>query len=319
MDLRGARIVITGGAGFIGSHIVELLLKEDVRRVVIVDNFVRGREENLAAVCGDSRVELVRDDIRNRVLMEELCRGTDLLYHEAALRITQCAQEPEEAFAVMGDATFDLFMTAVRSGVKKIVYASSASVYGMADLFPTPETQHPYHNLTLYGGLKVLGEQLLQSLHDMHGIPYVALRYFNVYGPRMDVHGKYTEVIIRWLEALEKGGRPVIFGGGTDTMDFVFVEDVARANILAAAGDVEAGVYNVGAGREVSLKEMCGVILRLTGHPEMTPEYQPPRKINPVARRLADTTKAASDLGFMASVPFDEGMARLYAWWMNNR
>src|SRR5439155_14812055 len=180
------------------------------------------------------RVRLVEGDIRNRADVEKAITGAAIVFHEAALRITQCAAEPRLAKEVLVDGTFNVLEACVQAKVRRVVAASSASIYGLAEEFPTDESHHPYNNRTLYGAAKVFNEGLLRSFNDMYGLNYIALRYFNVYGPRMDVFGVYTEVLIRWMEAIAAGRPPMIFGDGTQTMDFVHVKDVARANLLAA-------------------------------------------------------------------------------------
>ena len=238
MKLEGKKILVTGGAGFIGSHIIDLLLDEGCAEIVAIDNMVRGRPENLADALARGAVRLLEGDIRDHRLMEGLVKDADIVFHQAALRITQCAEEPREALEVMVDATFDLLELCVKHQVEKIIAASSASIYGMADQFPITEAHHPYNNRTLYGAAKVFNEGLLRGFHEMYGLNYVALRYFNVYGLRMDIHGVYTEVLIRWMERIAAGEPPLIFGPGDQTMDFVYIRDVARANILAAKTDV---------------------------------------------------------------------------------
>jgi UDP-glucose 4-epimerase len=236
----------------------------------------------------------------------------------ATLRITACAAEPREALGVMCDGSFNVLEAAQAKGVKKVCTASSASVYGLADIFPTKEDHHPYNNRTWYGASKVMLEGLLRSFNDMYGLPYVALRYFNVYGPRMDLHGKYTEVLIRWMDRIAAGEPPLILGDGTTTMDFVYIEDIARANILSLLSDVEDDVFNVASGVETSLNDLAEALLRVMGS-NLKPEYGPERKVNPVSRRLADTGKAEEMLGFKAAVDLDEGLTRLVAWWKENR
>jgi UDP-glucose 4-epimerase len=203
---------------------------------------------------------------------------------------------------------------AVKAGVKKVVAASTASVYGLAEEFPTGEHHHPYHNRTLYGAAKAFNEGLLRSFHEMYGLDYVALRYFNVYGPRMDISGAYTEVFIRWMERITAGQPPLILGSGTQTMDFVYVEDIARANILAAKADVTDEVFNIASGTETSLKELADALLKVM-RSDLSPAYGPERKVNPVPRRLADVSKARRLLGFKARVPLETGLRRLVAWW----
>jgi UDP-glucose 4-epimerase len=204
------------------------------------------------------------------------------------------------------------------AGVSKLVTASSASIYGLADTFPTREDHHPYNNRTWYGASKIMLEGLLRSFNDMYGLPYVALRYFNVYGPRMDIHGKYTEVLIRWMERIAAGQPPLILGDGSQTMDFVFIEDVARANLLALQSDVRDDVFNVGSGTETSLNELADALLRVMDS-DLRPEYGPERAVNPVPRRLADTRKAEGLLGFRARVGLEEGLRRLVDWWRARR
>jgi UDP-glucose 4-epimerase len=212
------------------------------------------------------------------------------------------------------NGTFNVFEAAVQEGVRKVVYASSASVYGGADEFPTTERHHPYNNRTLYGAAKVMNEGIARSFRDMYGLASVGLRYFNVYGPRMDVTGAYTEVFIRWLDCIERGVSPQIHGDGSTCMDLVYIEDVARANILAMKSDRDDEVYNVASGKETSLRELWEAMQELTGAMHLTPEYHPPRKVNPVPRRLADVRRAAEEFGFRTEVPLGEGLRRLAEW-----
>jgi UDP-glucose 4-epimerase len=236
----------------------------------------------------------------------------------ATLRITACAAEPREALGVMCDGSYNVIEAAHEAGVKKFVTASSASVYGLADVFPTPETHHPYNNRTWYGASKVMLEGLLRSFNDMYGFPYVALRYFNVYGPRMDIYGKYTEVLIRWMERIAAGQPPLVLGDGKTTMDFVYIDDVARSNILALQSEISDEVFNVASGVETSLNDLAAALLRVMGS-SLRPEYGPERKVNPVSRRLADTSKAERMLGFRARVSLDEGLRQLVGWWREQK
>jgi UDP-glucose 4-epimerase len=310
----GDRVLITGGAGLIGSHIADQLVDGGVGEIVVLDNFVRGRQSNLASAMARGPVRIVEGDIRDRALLADVMRDIDVVFHQAAIRITQCAEEPRLALEVLAEGTFNVLEAAVAAGVRKVVAASSASVYGLADQFPTPETQHPYHNRTLYGAAKAFNEGLLRSFNDMYGLPYVALRYFNVYGPRMDVHGAYTEVLVRWMERIRAGQAPLIFGDGLQTMDFVYVTDIARANILAARSGASDEVFNVASGVESSLNDLAYTLLKVMGS-DLAPEYGPERKVNPVSRRLADTSKAAERIGFRAQVDLEEGLRQLVSWW----
>lgn len=308
------RVLITGGAGLVGSHIADLLLKEEVTEVVIFDNFVRGRRENLAGALAHGPVTVVEGDLRDCKLLARVMEGIDLVFHQGALRITQCAEEPRLALEVLVDGTFNVLEAAVKAKVKKVVAASSASIYGLADEFPTTECHHPYNNRTLYGTAKVFNEGLLRSFKEMYGLDYVALRYFNVYGPRMDIYGAYTEVLIRWMEKIAAGSPPLIFGDGKQTMDFIHIEDVARANILAAKSNVTDEVFNIASGVETSLHEILDALLRVM-ESSLLPEYAAERTVNPVPRRLADTRKAERVLGFKAEIPLLEGLSRLVSWW----
>jgi UDP-glucose 4-epimerase len=318
-SLQGARALVTGGSGFVGSHIVDQLLAEGADTVVVVDNMVRGRPENLADAMASGRVTLVNADMRDRAVMDRAVAGCDVVFHQAALRITHCVAEPDEAMSVMVQATYDLLQDCVRHKVGKVVMASSASIYGLATRFPTPESDPPYDNRTLYGAAKSLGEGLLRSFNDMYGLNYVALRYFNVYGPRMDLHGVYTEVMVRWMERVAAGQPPIVFGDGLQTLDLVHVRDVARANILAAKSPATDRVYNVGSGFETSLLDLARLIAQGLGRADLAPVHAPERKVNPVPRRLADGTAAARDLGFRAEIGREAGIADLIAWWQDAR
>jgi UDP-glucose 4-epimerase len=311
--LQGARAFVTGGAGFVGSHITDQLLEAGVERVVIIDDFVRGRRENLSRALSSGRVQVTTGDICDAGLVDRLMGGADLVFHQAALRITQCAEDPVRAIQVMVGGTQNVLEAAVRHKVRKVVAASSASVYGEPSYLPMDEA-HPFNNRTLYGAAKIANEQVLRSYAEMHGLRYVALRPFNIYGPRMDVFGVYTEVMIRWLERLSRGEAPVIFGDGTQTMDFVYVKDVARANVLAMASDVTDEVFNVGSGTETSLLELCRALCVAKGYPDMQPTFAPVRKVNPVTRRLAAIDRARDALGFVAQVGLADGLDELVDW-----
>ena len=316
--IKGQRCLVTGGAGTIGSTIVDQLVAADAGEVIVLDNFVRGRRENLVGALGSGKVRVIDGDIRDRRLVTALMSGTDVVFHQAAIRITQCAEEPRLALEVLVDGTYEVVEAAADAGVRKVVAASSASVYGLAEQFPTGERHHPYANDTLYGAAKTFNEGLLRSFHATHGLDYVALRYFNVYGPRMDIHGLYTEVLIRWMERIEAGQAPLILGDGTQTMDFVFTEDIARANLLAASADVTDEVFNIGSGTETSLTELAQALLRAMGS-DLPLEFGPPRGVNSVTRRLADVSQAAERLGWKSEITLDEGLRRLVAWWRAER
>jgi UDP-glucose 4-epimerase len=316
--MHGERALITGGAGAVGSNIADQLVRAGAKEIVVLDNFVRGRRANLAWALANGPVRIVEGDIRDRELVGALTRGIDVVFHQAALRITQCAAEPRVGLEVMVDGTYNVIESALREGVHRVVAASSASVYGLAESFPTNELHHPYANDTLYGAAKTFNEGLLRSFHAMQDLDYVALRYFNVYGPRMDIHGVYTEVLVRWMERIEAGDAPLILGDGSQTMDFVYIDDVARANLLAATIDSSDVVFNVASGVETSLVELANMLIEVMDS-DVSIEYGPERSVNKVPRRLSDTTAARELLGFEAEVDLEEGLRRLVDWWRAER
>lgn len=314
-SLAGKDYLVTGGAGTIGSQIVDQLLAAGAAHVDVLDNLVRGRAANLSGAMSTGRVRLVNGDITDRDVVRKLCTGKDTVFHQAAIRITQCAEQPRLALEVLVNGTFNVLEAAVRADVRKVVAASSASVYGEAEQFPTRERHHHHNNDTFYGAAKSFNEGMLRSFRAMYGLDYVALRYFNVYGPRMDVHGLYTEVLVRWMERIADGLPPVIFGDGAQTMDFVFTEDIARANLLAAGADgVVEGAYNIASGTETSLLQLAHALLRAMDSP-LDVDFGPERPVNGVRRRLADVRAADEDLGFRARVELDQGLRRLVDWW----
>lgn len=317
-SLAGDRAFVTGGGGAIGSNLVDQLVQAGCEEVVVLDNFVRGRRDNLAWALEHGNVNLVIGDICDKDLVRELTRGSDLVFHLAALRITQCAEEPRLANEVLVDGTFNVIEAAAEERVRKLILSSSASVYGLAEAFPTREDHHPYDNDTLYGAAKVYNELLARSFHAMTGLDYVALRYFNVYGERMDIHGLYTEVLVRWMERISAGRPPLIFGDGKQTMDFVFIADIARANVLAAAADVTDETYNIASATETSLVGLAEMLLKVMGS-DLDVEYGPERKVNGVTRRLADIDKAREQLGWVPEIDLEEGLTRLVEWWRRER
>lgn len=313
-DITGSSVFVTGGAGTIGSHIVDQLLDAGAAHIDVLDNLVRGRRANLEEALDSGRVTLHDGDIRDKGLVRELTTGKDLVFHEAAIRITQCAEDPRLALEVLVDGTFNVVEAAAELGVGKLISASSASVYGLAEEFPTTERHHHHNNDTFYGAAKSFNEGMIRSFRAMNDLDFVILRYFNVYGPRMDVHGLYTEVLVRWMERIADGKPPLIFGDGQQTMDFVVTQDIARANILAARSDVVDGVYNVASGRETSLLELAQALLRAMDS-DLSVEHGPERAVNGVTRRLADTVAAQVDLGFTAEISLEDGLRSLVEWW----
>jgi UDP-glucose 4-epimerase len=311
-SIEGAKILITGGAGFMGSTTADQLLDAGAAEVRVLDNFVRGSHRNLERARRSGRLQVIEGDIRNKTTVDQAVAGMDYIFHLAALRITRCAEAPAEAVEVLMNGTSNVLESAVRHKVRKIVAASSASVYGNPSYLPMDE-EHPFNNRTLYGAGKIANEQMLRAYTDMFNLPYVALRYFNIYGPRMDLDGVYTEVLVRWMDAIEAGEAPRIFGDGTQSMDFVYIEDVARANLAALVSDVSDEVFNVGTGVQTTLNELCEVLLRISNSP-LKPEYREARKVNNVQARRAAVDKAARLLDFRAQVKLEDGLRSLLAW-----
>ena len=316
--IRNSSILVTGGAGFIGSYVVEELLQLEPKKIIIIDNLIRGSVENMRNFISNPVVQFIKGDIREISLVEKCIAASDFVFHMAALRINACAANPREGFEVMLKSTFEIAELCVKHKIKKIIYSSSASVYGLAQHFPTPETDHPYDNQTFYGAAKMWGEQLLRSYKFMYGLDYVALRYFNAYGPRMDTDGKYTEVMIKWLDCIRDNKRPLIYGDGSTTMDFVYVKDIAKANIAALQVDISDEVFNIGDARETSLKELLEVLLRVNNS-ELEPEHREENTINPVSRRLADTTKAKQLLNFLPYISLEKGLTELSKWYFEKQ
>lgn len=310
--IQGTKILITGGAGFVGSTTADQLLEAGAAEVRVLDNFIRGNLRNLEYARKNGDVVVIEGDIRNRETVDNAVKGVDYVIHQAALRITRCAEAPREAIEVLIDGTSNVLESAIQHKVKKIVAASSASVYGNPSYLPMDES-HPFNNRTLYGAGKIANEQMLRSYYEMFHLPYVAFRYFNLYGPRMDIDGVYTEVLIRWLDAIEAGQPPKIFGDGSQSMDFVFVEDVARINVAGLTSDVTDEVFNVGTGVQTTLNELCHLLLQITGS-RLKPEYHEARKVNNVQARRAATEKAEKLLGFKAQVDLETGLRSLIQW-----
>ena len=316
LGLENKSILITGGAGFVGSFIVDQLLEERVKEIVIIDNFSRGSERNIAQSLKSGKINLIEGDIRDRDLLEKLFEGIDYCFHLAAFRITQCAVEPRQAFEVMYAGTWNVLEACVQHRVKKLFFASNASIYGQADTFPTPEIHHPYNNYTFYGAAKMANELMCRSCQQMYNLTFNAARYFNIYGPRMDTYGKYTEVMIRWYHLIKDGDSPLLFGDGKQTMDFIYVEDVARASIMMMRSDQNNEVFNIASGTETSLEELCHELLYVMGS-SLKPKYLPlpaERQKVEVLRRMADVSKVKRMIGFKPKISLREGLACLVGW-----
>ena len=314
MILDGTKLVLVGGAGLIGSHTVDRLLKEDVREVVIYDNFVRGRAENLEEALKDPRVRIydIGGDILQTDILESALDGVDGVFHFAALWLLQCHEFPRSAFDVNVRGTFNVMESCVKKGVKRLVYSSSASVYGDAVTEPMTE-DHPFNNQNFYGATKIAGEAMLRAFHYRYGLDFVGLRYMNVYGPRQDYRGAYIAVIMKMLDAIDRGDSPTILGDGSEAFDFVAVEDCALANVRAMQASTSDRFYNVGTGRRTSLKELAELLIELTGS-EKPINYAPRSTATLVRNRIGSPKRAAEEIDFTAPIDLREGLEKLIAW-----
>lgn len=314
MRLEGSKLVLIGGAGLIGSHTADRLLDEDVGEILIYDNFVRGTPENLERALADPRVRLfdIGGDILQTDILEAALEGADGVFHFAALWLLQCHEFPRSAFDVNVRGTFNVMEACVKKGVKRLVYSSSASVYGDAVTEPMTE-DHPFNNRNFYGATKIAGEAMLRAYHHRYGLDYVGLRYMNVYGPRQDYKGAYIAVIMKMLDAIDRGESPTVLGDGSEAFDFVAVEDCALANVCAMRADASDRFYNVGTGRRTSLKELAELLLDLTGS-SLPIRYAPRSTATLVRNRIGDPERAAADIDFTARIGLREGLERLIAW-----
>ncbi|MEQ8612604.1 MAG: NAD-dependent epimerase/dehydratase family protein [Gammaproteobacteria bacterium] len=314
MDINGKKFLVIGGAGLIGSHTVDKLLKEDVEQVVIYDNFVRGTHENLADALRDPRVKIfdIGGDICQTDILDHAFKGMDGVFHFAALWLLQCHEFPRSAFDVNVNGTFNVMEACVNNNIKRLVYSSSASVYGDAVQEPMTE-DHPFNNKNFYGATKICGEAMLRAFHHRYGLDYVGLRYMNVYGPRQDYHGAYIAVIMKMLDAIDKGEGPTVFGDGSEAFDFVAVEDCASANVCAMKADTTDQFYNVGTGIRTSLKEIAEKLIQLTDS-DQSINYAPRSQATLVRNRIGCPELAHKEIGFKAKITLDEGLQKLIDW-----
>ncbi len=317
MDIRGSKILVIGGAGLIGSHVVEELLKEDIKEVIIYDNFCRGTHENIEEALQDPRCRVfeIGGDILQTDILDVAIKGVDGVIHLAALWLLQCHEYPRAAFDVNIRGAFNVIESCTANKIKRLIYSSTASVYGDA-LTDIMTEDHPYNNWTFYGASKIAVEHMFKAYHKRYGLNGVCLRYMNVYGARQDYKGTYIAVMMKILDNLDKGLPPVVYGDGSQSYDFIYVSDVGRANACALKSDVPFGFYNVGRGIKTSIKELTEMILKITGS-KLPIKYEPAGQTF-VTNRVGDPTAAQRDLGFTWSVDLEEGLKRLIEWRMNN-
>jgi len=314
MNLNGKKIVVIGGAGLIGSHTVDCLLQEDVKQVLIYDNFLRGSRENLANALKDPRVKIydVGGDILQADILQAALEGADGVFHLAALWLLQCHEFPRSAFDVNVRGTFNVMEACIAKGVSRLVYSSSASVYGDAVREPMDE-EHPFNNQNFYGATKICGEAMLRAFHHRYGLNYVGLRYMNVFGPRQDYHGAYIAVIMKMLDAIDRGDSPTIMGDGSEAFDFIAVEDCGLANVCAMKSDKTDSFYNVGTGKRTSLKELAEILIEITGCKKPI-KFAPRSQATLVRNRIGDPNKAINEIDFKSTIDLKEGLLRLVKW-----
>ena len=311
MNLSNKRILVIGGAGLIGSHVVEELLKEDVKEIIIYDNLSRGTYKNLEKALYDHRCHLCPDDILQIGALDSAMKNIDAVIHLAGLWLLECQEFPRSAFEINIRGTFNVLKACVANNVKRFIYSSSASVYG--DALEEPMTEnHPYNNWTFYGATKIAGEHMFKAYHNQHHLEGIGLRYFNVYGPRQDYKGTYTAVMMKILDRIDKGLPPIIYGDGSQAYDFIYVNDVARANINALKSNIPFDFFNVCRGIKTSIKELAELILNITNS-DLPIQYKPAGQPF-VTNRIGDSLKAERDLGFKWSIDLEDGLNRLVEW-----
>jgi UDP-glucose 4-epimerase len=318
LDIKGKNILVIGGAGFIGSHVVDELLNEGVQSIIIFDNFCRGTKENIEESLKDKRVRLfeIGGDIQQTDILDMAVKESDAVIHLAALWLLQCYEFPRSAFDVNIRGTFNILESCRNHNIERLVYSSSASVYGDAVELPMTE-EHPFNNRTFYGATKIAGEAMCRAFNERYKLPYVGLRYMNVYGPRQDYKGTYIAVIMKILDRIDSGLPPIVYGDGSQSYDFIFVSDVAQANVKALKSDASDKFYNVGSGISTSIKEVCEMLLELTGS-KLKIQYEP-AGLTFVTNRIGSTESAEKDLGFKYKTDLKEGLLKLIEWRKNHK
>jgi len=311
MDLIGKRIMLIGGAGLVGSHILDKLLGQELAEIVVYDNFLRGTHQNLSKAVGSPNVRIVDASMTNQDKLRQEMEGMDGVFLLASLWLGECVNDPRKAWEENVLGTWNVVEACRDLEVRRLVYSSSASVYGNALDIPMTE-DHPYNNRTTYGATKIANEQMIRAIHEQSGMPYVGYRYMNIYGPRMDYKGTYVSVIMKVLDRIYSGQRPMIYGDGTQMYDFVYVEDVAEANILGMKSEVTDEFFNIGTGNGTTINELVDMLLELTGS-DLEPEYIPEEQ-SFVTNRIGSTEKAEKLLGFKATTPLLDGLKKVVEW-----
>ncbi|MFN4246318.1 MAG: NAD-dependent epimerase/dehydratase family protein [Flavipsychrobacter sp.] len=317
MELKNSKVLVIGGAGFIGGFVVRELLKHDVKEVIIYDNFTRGKYVNINDCLQDPRCTVYPfgGDIRELDILDKAMEGVDYVFHLAAMWLLHCMDFPRTAFDVNVGGTFNVLEACVKHKVKKLVYSSSASVYGDAVEVPMTES-HPFNNKNFYGATKISGEAMCTAFNDRYGLKVVGLRYMNVYGPGQDQHAVYSGVVPIMLNKIDANEQPTINGDGSQAYDFIYVEDVARCNVQAILSDVESGFYNVGTEVQTTIKTLCDTILKLK-ESKLEVIYKPYSADDAralVQNRIGSRQRAENELGFKYKYSLEEGLLKLIEW-----
>jgi UDP-glucose 4-epimerase len=311
MDLNNKRVALIGGAGLVGSHIVDQLIHEPVSEIIVYDNFVRGSRANLSEALRCEKVKVVEASMTDRDALRRNLEGIDGVFLLASLWLGECVNDPRSAWEVNVLGTWNVVEACRELGVKRVVYSSSASVYGNAIFTPMTE-EHPFNNRTTYGATKIANEQMFRAIYEQHKLPYIGCRYMNIYGPRMDYEGTYVSVIMKALDRIFAGQPPIIFGDGSQMYDFIYVKDVAEANILGMKADCADEFFNIGMGVGTTINELVDILLELTGA-SVRPEYRPQAQ-SFVTQRIGSTEKAEQLLGFRAKTPLVDGLRQVVEW-----
>ena len=315
MEIAGNKFLVTGGAGFIGSHLVDMLLEKGAKKIVIFDNIIRGGSHNLTEALRDNGVELfkVKGDITHMDELDEAMKGMDGVFHLAALCLAHCQDYPRASLEVNIVGTFNLLDACVKNNIKRVMFASSSSIYGNAIYSPMDEN-HPWENRNFYGATKMAGEALIRAFHFKYGLDYLAFRFMNVYGPRQDYLGVYIAVIIKIIDRLQQNLSPIIYGDGSQAFDFVLVHDACRSLVYGMESSINDESYNISSGKQTSILELCKTIINLMDKDDIPIEFKEVNDNTLVKNRFGSTDKAITDLGFEAETSLEEGLMQVIDW-----